>query len=158
MNQERKIAIVVEEGLMLRKLSEDLSGFSEVKIMDAASVEQSLREKFVPGIPLAIHALTGLMLVKPEEIVLFEYLKRCWSVLLTDGNTYKFSINTTASNILDIHPSFSQINQNCVVNLNYLQFIENTTYTCVFRSPFSDITQTVSQRYYKKLRNKLSPR
>lgn len=159
MNQ-RKLMIVVEDGNSFERLSNDLADFKEVKIVDAMSIEQTLNKLLFHDNKLAIQTITGLMLVKSEEIILFQYLNesRCWQVLLTDRKTYKLRVNTTAKNILDIHTSLAQINQDHVVNLNYLQFIENTTNICVFRTPYSDITQIVSQRYLRKLKDKLSLR
>lgn len=152
--EHKKVTIVVEEGKEFKRLSDDLAGFTEVRIVNAADVKQSLSKLLVQdNYRLAILTITGLILVKPDEILLFEYDERYWHVLLTDRVRYKLKINTTAKDILNFHYSLAQINQNCVVNLNYLQFIENTTNKCVFRSAFSDITQSVSQRYYKKLKD-----
>ena len=89
---------------------------------------------------------------------MFQYLKdlRCWQMMLaTDRKPYKLRMSTTAKDLLGINPSFVQISQDYIVNLDYLCSIENVTLKCELYSPFTDIELTVSQRYYRRLRDML---
>lgn len=121
------------------------------------TIEESLEKLLALDNKIAIRALTGVMLVKVEEIVLFEYLseRSCWQMLLTDRKTYLLRLNTNSNILLEIHPTFVQINQYCIVNLNYLLFVESMTLRCDFHPPFSDITQNVSRHFYKQLKGRL---
>lgn len=122
------------------------------------NIEQSLRKLLIRDNKFAIQTITGLVLVKCEEILLFQYLKeqRCWQMMLAvDRKLYKLRMSTTAKDLLGIHMSFVQINQDCIVNLNYLCSIENVTFKCELNPPFSDIELVVSQRYYRRLREVL---
>lgn len=106
---------------------------------------------------IAIRTVTGFMLVKVEEILLFEYLSEqgYWQMQLTNRKSYKLRLNTTSNILVEIHPVFAQINQYCIVNLNYLLFVENMTLRCDFNAPFSDISQKISTHFYKLLKEKL---
>lgn len=120
-------------------------------------MEQSLLKLLNHNHKYAIQTLTGLLLVHSKEILLFQFLKdlRCWQMVLTNYQTHKLRMNTTAKEILGIAPSFAQITQDCIINLNYLMFIENKTLACKFYPPFETEARIVSHRYYKKLKDKL---
>lgn len=106
----------------------------------------------------ALHTLTSIVLVMFEEVLFFEYLaeQRCWSLRLTTGEIHRLRMKTTSKMLLSIHPDFVSISQNCIINIKYLQSIENVTLKCRFCSPFSDIILIMSQRYYANLKNKLN--
>lgn len=124
---------------------------------EKVNIEQSLRKLLIRN-KFAVQTISGLALVKCEEIVLFQYLKeqRCWQMMLaSDRKLYKLRMSTTAKDLLGISPSFIQINQDCIVNLDYVCSIENMTLKCEFYPPFTDIELTVSQRYYRRLKEGL---
>ena len=125
---------------------------------EKASLEQSLRKLLIHNDKFAIQTISGLMLVKYEEILLFQYLReqRCWQMMQTDRKQYKLRMSTTAKDLLGINPSFVQISQDCIINMNYLCSIENVTLKCGLTSSFADIELTVSQRYYKRLKDVLN--
>lgn len=125
---------------------------------EKVNIEQSLRKLLIRNNKFAVQTISGLVLVKCEEILLFQYLKdqRCWQMMLAlDRKLYKLRMSTTAKDLLGINPSFVQINQDCIVNLDYLCSIENMTLRCELYSPFRDIELTVSQRYYRRLKEVL---
>lgn len=121
------------------------------------NLEQSLRKLLAQDNKFAIQTISGLMLVKWDDILLFKFLgeQRCWQMELTDRHKYKLRMSTTAKSLLTITPSFIQISQDCIVNLNYLASIENQTLKCDFYPPFSDVEEVVSHRYYRKLKDML---
>lgn len=124
---------------------------------EKVNIEQALRKLLVLHNKFAVQTISGLVLVKCEEILLFQYLKeqRCWQMMLTDCKLYKLRMSTNAKDLLGINFSLIQINQDCIVNLNYLCSIENVTLKCKLYPPFTDIELNVSQRYYRRLKEAL---
>lgn len=125
---------------------------------EKVNIEQSLRRLLIRNNKFAIQTISGLVLVKYEEILLFQYLKeqRCWLMMLAfNRKLHKLRMATTAKDLLGMNQSFVQINQDCIVNLDYLCSIENVTLKCGLYPPFTDIELTVSQRYYRRLREVL---
>lgn len=125
---------------------------------EKVNIEQSLRKLLIRNNKFAVQTISGLVLVKCEEILLFQYLKdqRCWQMMLDpDRKLHKLRMSTTAKDLLGINPSFVQINQDCIVNLDYLCSIENMTLRCELYPPFRDIELVVSQRYYRRLKEML---
>ncbi len=105
----------------------------------------------------AIQTITGLMLVKCTDVGVFQYTKslRCWTMKLADGTQHKLRTNIGAKELLPLSNLFVQINQQCVINLDYLISIENKTLKCILYPPFSNIDETVSTRFYKKIKDDL---
>lgn len=120
-------------------------------------MEQSLLRLLNHHQKYAIQTITGLLLVRSKEVLLFQFAKeaRCWQMVLTNHRTHKLRMSTTAKEILEIDRLFAQISQDCIINLNYLMFIENKTLACQFYPPFDKEQRIVSHRYYKKLKDKL---
>lgn len=106
---------------------------------------------------LAFQTLTSIVLVTFDEVLCFEYLPRRqrWSLRLTNNECYKLKNKTTAKTLLSKHLDFVQISQGCIVNLKYLQSVENVTLKCKLYSPFTEILLVMSQRYYANLKNRL---
>lgn len=120
-------------------------------------IDQSIRTLLQQENKFAIQTITGLMLVKCHEVLLFQYLKdqRCWQMRFSDNSLYKLRTNITAKDLIALSTSFIQINQNCIINLSYLMSIENKTLKCIFYPPFDEIELEVSSRYFKKIKDKL---
>jgi two-component system, LytTR family, response regulator len=124
---------------------------------EKVNIEQSLRKLLIRS-KFAVQTISGLVFVKCEEILLFQYLRelRCWQMMLAaDRKLYKLRMGTTAKDLLGINPSFVQISQDYIVNLDYLCSIENVTLKCELYPPFTDMELNVSQRYYRRLRDVL---
>lgn len=119
---------------------------------------QSLQQFVKKEGRFAIQTITGLMLVKCEEVVLFQYAQkqRCWFMTMQNNAVHKLRTAINAKELLLLCDSFVQINPQCIINLDYLFSIENKTLKCVLCPPFSDINETVSARCYKKLKDNLS--
>ena len=120
-------------------------------------MERSLRKILNRDNRFAIQTVSGLLIVRCEEIFLFQFLKdqRCWQILLTSRSSHKLKMSTTAKELLSINNMFVQISQDCIVNLSYLMFIENKTLRCEFYPPFQDEERIASHRYFKLLRERL---
>jgi len=118
-------------------------------------LQQSLRQFIKINDRFAIHTLTGLMFVRFDDVLLFMYIKdqRYWLMKLTNGESYKLRTNVIAKGLTSLSDSFIQINQQCIVNINYVLTVENKTLKCILCPPFSDIDQTVSTRFYKTIKD-----
>ena len=142
-------------------LPEELSLIINRLLADNSSRDnfsQSFQQFVKKDDKFAIQSITGLMFVKCEDVVLFQYLKehRCWVMKQTNNMTYKLRTNIGSKELLSLSPSFAQINQQCIINSNYLFSIENKTLKCILCPPFSDIGEVVSSRYYKKIKDNLN--
>lgn len=109
------------------------------------------------GKRLAIQSISGLLMVKPDEVFCctFDEDTRLWHLKLANGQIHKLKKQTTAKAILSLSPSLAQVRQDCIINLDYLICIENYTLRCIFSPPFDQENITVSRRCYKAVKEKL---
>lgn len=109
------------------------------------------------GKRLAIQTISGLLMVKPDEVFCctFDEDTRLWHLRLANGQIHKLKKQTTAKAILSLSPSLAQVRQDCIINLDYLISIENYTLRCIFSPPFNQENITVSRRCYKAVKEKL---
>jgi len=118
--------------------------------------DRSIDNLIAKGNVIAIHSLTGLMLLPVDDILLFQYFKddRCWKIMqANDYQTHKLRTTATATEILGLNKSFLQISKDCIVNMQYLASIENKTMRCNFFYPHNHIERTASRRNLKKIRD-----
>lgn len=108
---------------------------------------------------LAFQTLENIVLAAFDEVLYFEYIpkKQRWSLRLTSNECHVLKSTTTSKLLLAKHDSFVQISQSCIINIKYLQSIENMTLKCRLYPPFSNIELSMSQRYYANLRSVLDP-
>ena len=109
------------------------------------------------GKRLAIQSISGLLMVKPDEVFCctFDEDTRLWHLRLANGQIHKLKKQTTAKSVLSLSPSLAQVRQDCIINLDYLISIENYTLRCIFSPPFDQEDITVSRRCYKAVKEKL---
>lgn len=109
------------------------------------------------GKRLAIQSISGLLMVKPDEVFCctFDEDTRLWHLRLANGQIHKLKKQTTAKAVLSLSPSLAQVRQDCIINLDYLISIENYTLRCIFSPPFDQDNITVSRRCYKAVKEKL---
>lgn len=109
------------------------------------------------GKRLAIQSISGLLMVKPDEVFCctFDEDTRLWHLKLANGQIHKLKKQTTAKSVLSLSPSLAQVRQDCIINLDYLISIENYTLRCIFSPPFNQENITVSRRCYKAVKEKL---
>ena len=109
------------------------------------------------GKRLAIQTISGLLMVKPDEVFCctFDEDTRLWHLRLANGQIHKLKKQTTAKAVLSLSPSLAQVRQDCIINLGYLISIENYTLRCIFSPPFDQENITVSRRCYKAVKEKL---
>ena len=111
----------------------------------------------ISGKRLAIQTISGLLMVKPDEVFCctFDENTRLWHLRLANGQIHKLKKQTTAKSVLSLSPSLAQVRQDCIINLDYLISIENYTLRCIFSPPFDQENITVSRRCYKAVKEKL---
>ena len=93
---------------------------------------------------------TGYQLLRLNQIVYFEYLtdKKTWIVLLTDQTQLSLKRNTVAETILSYSPDFIRINQQHIINLNYLVRIEDKS--CQLSAHIDTKNRLIISRNYMK--------
>ena len=128
------------------------------RLMDNKPSSQigSLQTKFPIQKKMAVQTVSKLMLLTIEEVLHLQYSRtqRAWLITLTDGTTHRLHQNTTAEDLLALHPSLARVSQGDIVNLTYLTAIENNTQRCRFCSPFEEIEIYASRRNFAKLKEK----
>ena len=95
---------------------------------------------------------TGFQLLHLDQIVYFEYLKdrKLWEVSLNDGSNFQLKRNTNADDILNYSLKFIRINQQIIINLDYLNKIEGNL--CRLSAPVSIADKlSISRSYMKSL-------
>ncbi|MDR1556851.1 MAG: hypothetical protein LBS88_07475 [Tannerellaceae bacterium] len=106
----------------------------------------------------AIQTITGIIILKCEDVLLFEYIRatRKWQLKLINDRFHNLRSAVSSDDITSVSPLFIQINQYCIVNLMHLLGIENKTLKCLFDvSDEMDIEKKVSPLYYKKIKETL---
>lgn len=109
------------------------------------------------GKRLAVQTISGLLMVKPDEVFCctFDEDTHLWHLRLANGQIHKLKKQTTAKSVLSLSPSLVQVRQDCIINLDYLISIENYTLRCIFSPPFDQENIIVSRRCYKAVKEKL---
>lgn len=141
---------------------EELSGIVErlVMLVENSDIPREMQnpDLLPPSHRLAIRTMTELLLLAPEEIFCFTHsiFKRNWEMLLSDGSKQLLYRNVNSRQLQNLHPSFMRINQNTIVNISYLTAVENASLRCRFCPPFDHWEMTVSRRYFRELKERLS--
>ena len=101
---------------------------------------------------LMVATSTGFHILRPEKIVYFEYQKtsKQWMVVLSDHNTHLLRRATVAEDIMGYSALFFRINQQQIINLDYLSSIENKVCTLTVKVKPQNKLQ-LSRNYYKQL-------
>ncbi len=73
-----------------------------------------------------VPSANGFQLIRSNQILYFEYskAKKHWVAVLTNLSCIILKSNTTALSILEYSNSYIRINQQCIINLNYLSKID----------------------------------
>jgi len=94
-----------------------------------------------------ITTIKGYISLKVNEIGYFEYIKekRHWMVILGE-QVIQLKKNTSAEDILKLNSTFTQISQQQIINISYLQAIEGKR--CVMIHPFERASNLVISRFF----------
>lgn len=99
----------------------------------------------------ALRTVKGLLILPDTEIVLFRFHESNWQVMQTDRTIHILCTHITANELLKTGINFLQIRRDCIINTDYLKFIENYSLRCILTPPFQDIELFVSRRYYIRI-------
>ena len=119
-------------------------------------LEQSDRRLLPDDRKFALQTITGLLILKRSDVIYFQYNNdlRSWQIFLSDNRVSKLRSIITSKEILNISSSFLQVNQNVIINIDYLVSIDMNS-RCLFCSPYNNLNITISRRYYSKLKEVL---
>lgn len=104
---------------------------------------------------LAIQTISELLLVDVNEVLVVNYdsVQRAWVLTLTDRTLHRLHTGLKASDIIDMSPNhLVRINSSCILNIQYLAAIENTTQRCRLCPPYNDMELAASRRYFSRLK------
>src|SRR5664280_1948367 len=109
---------------------------------------------------IALPTHLGLQFYEKTNVLLFRnkcdkgFDKPCWEALLTNQEMIRLSNHVTAEKIIKSlsDPSFFQINQSCILNLNFLSKIVYKTHQCVLIALPEQFNLTISRQQLIKLR------
>lgn len=164
--QQEELELVVGRIRQKMEGGDGLSSSSESSSSSSSSSESHQNPQDLMGLNgllgtsgkrLAIQTISGLLMVKPDEVFCctFDEDTRLWHLRLANGQIHKLKKQTTAKAVLSLSPSLAQVRQDCIINLDYLISIENYTLRCIFSPPFDQENITVSRRCYKAVKEKL---
>lgn len=119
--------------------------------------EQSMRRLLTNDRKFALQTISGLLFLRANEVFCFQYVDtiRSWQITMTDLSVYKLRTGIIAKDLISFSPSFMQVNQECILNTDYILSIENKTLKCILYPPFNNFDIHASRRYYSKLKGQL---
>lgn len=88
--------------------------------------------------------------LRPAEIGFFRYCsdRKQWEIILNNQLPLVLRRGMTAEQITQYSPSFVQIHQSYIINIDYLIIIKDSR--CILYPPFDKITELLVSRKYKK--------
>lgn len=132
-----------------------VSGYPYRQDMNAEKHQQTETTPSEPGIFLYTTITGGLQLIHLKQIVYFQYnsQNKIWEAVLQNERTLVLKRNTTSHKILSLHPNFIQICQSYIINISYLEAIEDGC--CILTIP-SEKKETlqISKAFMKQLKDK----
>ena len=160
---------VTDEGTarFLERTPDDLEGLSKFKLPDLDKIYekiiQIIKKSRAANTLLTnrqqsymVATSTGFQLLCLNRIVCFDYQpeKKQWIIWLTNQTQLPLKRNTTAGNILNYSPAYVRINQRQIINLDYLERIDDRlchlTGFCRIINPL-----IISRSYLKELQKKV---
>ena len=122
-------------------------------LFDSLSItHQAIFQIFQNQRKFMVATATGYQILHLDQIVCFEYIKerKLWEVTLLDESTHQLKRNTNADDILQYSLRFIRINQQIVINVDYLRKIEDNLCRISVSVAISD-KLTISRNYMKSL-------
>lgn len=124
----------------------------------AVDNSQSTDNYTLPNSIIGMQTDNSIEIINNDEITLFQYdgTARIWQMLYSNGKYYNLRKNLKAKDIINLNnKNFIQINKSCIVNIKFVNSIENQTLQCLLTPPFEEIELFISRTYYPKLKEKL---
>ena len=157
--------IVVDDDMPVETLKKGAEVITEMKEVETTKpdvpeqvVLQEQPKSYFLDDRFAVQAVTGVIMVKHDAVLLFEFPKhkRNWELLFVNEKRLTLRATINSKEILSITPLFIQINQNCIINIKYLASIENRTFKCKFYPPHDKTEVTVTPKYYKQIKEMIA--
>jgi two-component system LytT family response regulator len=143
-------------------LPEELSmAVKRIRLKESRATVEQLLHKLIQDNRFSVQTISGIEIIKREDVLFFEYLKkeRNWQICFTVPEPLRMPLQlratVTSKEILSVSPTFIQINQNCIINLTYLSFIENKSQKCRLNIPLDSPEFKISSRFYRKVKDAL---
>lgn len=97
-----------------------------------------------------IATITGYITLRQEQIGYFEYAKenKHWYITLQNEKHIQLKRNTKAEDIIKLSKSFAQINQQQIINIDYLAMIEGKK--CILYPPYEEKPDLIISRSFLK--------
>ncbi|WP_300701748.1 LytTR family DNA-binding domain-containing protein [Bacteroides sp.] len=120
-------------------------------------VEAAQRVPLSVGLPLhtgqtfiVFTPTNDMRALRPAEIGFFRYCsdRKQWEVILNNQPPLVLRRGMTAEQITQYSPSFVQIHQSYIINIDYLMLIKDNK--CILYPPFDKVTELLVSRKYKK--------
>jgi DNA-binding LytR/AlgR family response regulator len=137
----------------------ELSGLNElpeniIQAINSARLELTSRVFLQQSFMVA--TATGFQLLRLNQLIYFEYLtdKKQWTVFLTDQTRLALKRTTVAEDILGYSQNFIRINQQHIINLEYLVGIKGRSCQLSLLSGHED-QLIISRSYLKALQERI---
>lgn len=120
-------------------------------------VEAGQRVSLPVGLPLhtgqtfiVFTPTNDMRALRPAEIGFFRYCsdRKQWEVILSNQPPLVLRRGMIAEQITQYSPSFVQIHQSYIINIDYLMIIKDSK--CILYPPFDKVTELLVSRKYKK--------
>lgn len=120
-------------------------------------VEAGQRVSLPVGLPLhtgqtfiVFTPTNDMRALRPAEIGFFRYCsdRKQWEVILSNQPPLSLRRGMIAEQITQYSPSFVQIHQSYIINIDYLMIIKDSK--CILYPPFDKVTELLVSRKYKK--------
>jgi hypothetical protein len=130
-----------------------------MKALNLNSDPKTLTKEFVSSY-IALQTFIGLKFIDKKDVVYFQYGingntgKNQWVAHLKNTDSIKLKANVTSKDILKHFAEFHfvQVNQNNIINLNYLDSIELKSRKCIIPYNSSNKELTISRTFLKEIR------
>ena len=162
MKRKDKKIIVDDDLLPARQVIKEAKSIIEAKKTDKAipvkisenSITKKQHDSFLLDDRFAVQTVTGVIIVKYDDILLFEFPKhkRNWTIFFINKKWLTLKATISSKDILSISRSFIQINQNYIINIKYLSSIENSTYKCLFYLPYDEAEVIIKPKFFKQIK------
>lgn len=120
-----------------------------------SKIEEAISKLLPENKSFLLPTLTGYHLLRINQVGFFLYDKNLkgWTVFLSDGKSFPLKRSRNSESLLAFSSSFIQINQNCIINIDYLWNIKDKK--CVLLPPFDQYSNLIiSRNYHKDILNK----
>lgn len=135
----------------------DENDLKEILARFVAQAEKETGRQAVPSIQqrvgltfIVFTPTNDMRALRASEIGFFRYCseRKLWEVILNNQPPLMLRRGTTADQIVQYSPSFVQVHQSYIINIDYLMIIKDNK--CMLYPPFDKVTELLVSKKYKK--------